>query len=89
LAVSSLAYAGIDTRSAVGAVVLTIALLALLRGLFLAWVLLVVVEVSFFVGVLVKTPAWWWWAVPVKLGLFALLLSPPTWRYVRPHGGAT
>ena len=85
LVVASLVYGGIDAPSAVGAVVLAIALAALLRGLFIAWVLLVVVDLSFFVGIVVATPAWWWWAIAIKLGLFALLLSQPTWRHVRPR----
>jgi hypothetical protein len=84
LALPALVYRGIDANSAVGAVVLAAALLALLTGAFVAWVLLVIVELSFYVLVVTNTPAWWWWVVPIKLLLFALLVSPPTWRHVRP-----
>ena len=87
-AAAILVYWGPDTRSLIGAVVLAIALLGLLRGLFVAWVLMVVVEASFYIGVLTNRPAWWWWVVPVKLALFVLLLSPPTWRHVRPGPAA-
>jgi hypothetical protein len=82
-AVTTLVYWGPDARSLGGAVLLAIALLGLLRGLLVAWVVMVVAEASFYIGVLTSRPAWWWWVVPVKLALLSLLLSPPTWRYVR------
>ncbi|MBD0348563.1 MAG: hypothetical protein ICV59_05370 [Thermoleophilia bacterium] len=88
IAVATLVYWGRDTRSSIGAVLLAVVLLGLLRGLLFAWVFLIVVEASFFLGVLTNRPAWWWWVVPVKLALVALLLSRPTWRYVRRRDAA-
>jgi hypothetical protein len=82
-AVALLVYWGPDTRSLSGAVVLAIALLGLLRGLFVAWVFMLAAEASFYVAVLTNRPVWWWWVVPVKLVLLGLLLSPPTWRHIR------
>jgi hypothetical protein len=82
-AVAILVYWGPDTRSLSGAVVLAIALLGLLRGLFVAWVFMLAAEAYFYIAVLTNRPVWWWWVVPVKLVLLGLLLSPPTWRYIR------
>jgi hypothetical protein len=83
VAVALLVYWGPDRRSLIGAVVLAIALLGFLRGLWIAWAFLMAVEFSFYVSVVANRPAWWWWVVPVKLALLALLLSRPTGRYVR------
>jgi hypothetical protein len=82
-AVALLVYWGPDTRSLSGAVVLAIALLGLLRGLFVAWVFMLAAEASFYIAVVTNRPVWWWWVVPVKLVLLGLLLSPASWRYVR------
>jgi hypothetical protein len=83
VAVAVLVSGAPDRRALIGAVLLAVALLGLFRGLWSAWVFLIVLEASFYVAVLVNTPVWWWWVVPGKLALLALLLSRPTRRYVR------
>jgi hypothetical protein len=83
VAVALLVDAAPDLRTLIAAGLLAITLIGLFRGVWSAWVFLIVVEASFYVAVLVNKPVWWWWVVPGKLALLALLLSRPTRRYVR------
>ncbi len=74
---------GPHRRLVVGGLLLVGLSLALLRGLWLAWLSLTVISVSSLVAVLVRWPAWWtvFLVVLVHLAMLALLLARPTRRY--------
>jgi membrane protein implicated in regulation of membrane protease activity len=70
---------GVDGWLLGGGLVLLVASLGLMRGIWLAWLFLTVVAAGDLVVALSRWP--WWWPAAVNAALLALLLAPPTRRY--------
>ena len=66
-----------------GGAVLLLATLGLMRGLWVAWLALLVVSIGDLLVTAASRPAWWAWSAAVNLRLLLLLLAPDSRRHVR------